>query len=52
VMIGKLLGITDRVTMNGNYRKICMDILLPEVPRHERAMVQQLIDEEVLCLSH
>jgi nitric oxide reductase NorQ protein len=52
VMIGKLLGMTDRVTLNGNYRKICIDILLPEVPKHERQMVQQLIDDEVLCLSH
>jgi nitric oxide reductase NorQ protein len=52
VMISKLLSMTDKVTLNGNYRKICMDILLPEVPRHERQMVQQIIDDEVMCLSH
>ena len=52
VMIAKLLSMTDRATMNGNYRKICIDILLPEVPKHERKMVQQLIDEEALCFSH
>jgi gas vesicle protein GvpN len=52
VMIGKLLSITDRAALNGNFRKICFDILLPEVPRHERAMVQQIIDEEVLCYAH
>jgi nitric oxide reductase NorQ protein len=52
VMIGKLLSLTDRAALNGNYRKICQDILLPEVPRHERQRVQQLIDDEVLCLAH
>jgi nitric oxide reductase NorQ protein len=51
VMIGKLLSMADRVTLNGNYRKICMDILLPEVPRHERQMVQHIIDDEVLCYA-
>ena len=52
VMIGKLLNLIERTTLNGNYRKICIDILLPEVPKHERKMVQQLIDEEALCFSH
>ena len=52
VMIGKLLSMTDRATLNGNYRKICMDILLPEVPKYERHMVQQIIDDEILCFAH
>jgi nitric oxide reductase NorQ protein len=52
VMIGKLLSMTDRAVLNGNYRKICFDILLSEVPKDERKLVRQIIDEEVLCLSH
>ena len=52
VMIGKLLSLTDKAALDGNYRKICLDILMPEVPKHERQMVTQLIDDEVLCYSH
>jgi nitric oxide reductase NorQ protein len=52
VMIGKLLSLTDRAVMNGNFRKICLDILMSEVPKHERSLVQQIIDEEVLCYAH
>jgi len=52
VMIGKLLSLTGKSILNGNFRKICFDILLPEVPKHERQMVTQLIDDELLCYSH
>jgi nitric oxide reductase NorQ protein len=52
VMIGKLLSMTEKATLNGNYRKICLDILIPEVPKHERELVRQIIDDEVLCHSY
>ncbi len=52
VMIGKLLSLTGKAALNGNFRKICFDILMPEVPKQERQMVKQLIDDEVLCYSH
>jgi len=52
VMIGKLLSMTGKAVLNGNYRKICLDILLPEVPKHERQLVRQIIDDEVLCHSY
>jgi gas vesicle protein GvpN len=49
VMIGKLLSLTGDAALDGKFRKICFDILLPEVPKHERQMVTQLIDDAVLC---
>jgi gas vesicle protein GvpN len=52
VMIGKLLSLTGDAALDGKFRKICFDILMPEVPKHERQMVKQLIDDEVLCHSH
>jgi len=52
VMIGKLLYLTDKATMNGNFRKIVLDILIPEVPKFERQKITQLIDNELLCFSH
>ena len=52
VMIGKLLSLTGDAALDGKFRKICFDILLPEVPKHERQMVTQLIDDELLCYSH
>ena len=51
VMIGKLLSLIGDTALDGKFRKICIDILLPEVPRNEREMVTQLIDNEVLCRS-
>ena len=52
VMIGKLLSLTGKAAPDGKFRNICFDILLPEVPKHERQMVTQLIDDELLCYSH
>lgn len=52
VMIGKLLSLTGKAALNGDFRNICLDILMPEVPKQERQMVTQLIDDEVLCYSH
>ncbi len=49
VMIGKLLSLIGDAALDGKFRKICIDILLPEVPKQEREMVTQLIDDEVLC---
>lgn len=49
VMIGKLLSLVGDTALDGKFRKICVDILLPEVPKNEREMVTQLIDDEVLC---
>jgi len=52
VMIGKLLSLTGKAALNGNFRNICLDILMPEVPKHERQMVTKLIDDELLCYFH
>jgi nitric oxide reductase NorQ protein len=52
VMIGKLLSLTGEAALDGKFRKICLDILLPEVPKDERQMVTQLIDDEVLCHTY
>jgi gas vesicle protein GvpN len=52
VMIGKLIAMTDKATLNGNFRKICLDILMPEVPKEERQMVEELIDHELLAQCH
>jgi nitric oxide reductase NorQ protein len=52
VMIGKLLKMIDKTTLNGNFRTICLDILMPEVPQHERPLIRQIIDDEVLCFSY
>jgi nitric oxide reductase NorQ protein len=52
VMIAKLVNITGKAALNGNFRKICQDILLPEVPNHERQLIRQIIDDGVLCHSY
>jgi hypothetical protein len=46
-MIGKVLNLVGEVAVGGNhtFRQICFDILLPEVPGHEREMVKRLIDD-------
>jgi gas vesicle protein GvpN len=47
IMIGKVLNLVGEVAVGGNhtFRQICFDILLPEVPGHEREMVKRLIDD-------
>ncbi len=47
VMLGKVLSLMGEVATGGNdaFRQICFDILLPEVPGHEREMVKRLIGD-------
>ncbi|MBN1191304.1 MAG: gas vesicle protein GvpN [Dehalococcoidales bacterium] len=51
IMIGKLVSMKEKATLNGDFRKICIDILMPEVPRNERDTIKRIIDDEVLCSS-
>jgi nitric oxide reductase NorQ protein len=52
IMIAKLLSATGKTALNDNYNKICCDILLAEVPKHEQPMIKRIIDDKVLCLSN
>jgi nitric oxide reductase NorQ protein len=52
VMIGKLLSMSSNHSLNGNFGQICFDILMSEVPKHERPLIKQIIDDEVLCYAH
>ncbi|MBI4302919.1 MAG: gas vesicle protein GvpN [Chloroflexi bacterium] len=53
IMIGKILNLIGEVALDSNhtFRQVCFDILLPEVPNHEREMVRQLIDDMVPSYS-
>jgi nitric oxide reductase NorQ protein len=53
VMIGKILKMMGGEEFSGdrNFKQICLDILLPEVPAQERQMVRELINDSMLSYS-
>ena len=53
IMIGKILNLMGEVARDGNhnFRKICFDVLLSEVPKQEKQMVIELIDDMVPIYS-
>jgi nitric oxide reductase NorQ protein len=55
IMIGKILNLRGNAPLDGNerFRRVCIDILLPEVPKCEREVVMQVIDSLVAdyCLE-
>lgn len=53
VIIGKILNLKGASAINGNhiFTQVCRDILLPEVPKEEREMVERVIEDRVLSYS-
>lgn len=50
IMIGKILNLKSGGTPgsnNHNFRQVCLDVLMPEVPTEDRERVRQAVDEAI-----